>query len=152
MKGENEAAKLKNDYLYYLVITGAQYHWDLGTLHFPSCSPGSCMGQIQGQHGQFPSMVHQAGTLKRKHVLCLCQFYDIFLSSRQQTMGKKKINNRNITGNIYNILSERKKIRSEIGFILIIKHLNISIFILFWCSSSGNHSNEVVTNQGASWV
>lgn len=35
-------------------------------LCFPSCSLGSCRGQTQDQHGQFLSMAHQAGTLKKK--------------------------------------------------------------------------------------
>lgn len=50
----------------YLVITGAQYHWGLGTLHFPSCFLGSCRGLIRDRWGRLPSMVHQAGTLSTK--------------------------------------------------------------------------------------
>lgn len=53
----------QNAYQCYLVITGAHYHWGLGTLHFPSSSLGSCRGQTQGRHGQFPSREHLVGTL-----------------------------------------------------------------------------------------
>lgn len=58
--------RLKNAYQNYHVITGAQYHWGLGTLHFPSCFLGSCRGLIQDRCGRPPSMVHQAGTLSKK--------------------------------------------------------------------------------------